>query len=257
LEGKTPRLINAPSWQIETAFGFADDATREILRKRATRGHRALGNAGQQDNVSTIMVDTNVYDVASPTLRILRQYDGTGANGQWPRYAGSSGASTRRRETDYKRPHPFLAIELLNKVEVMTPKVDIGKQASKDGEILPIQNRNRFRDRNHAFSYLVACHNAAKLLNDPATLDAARLHLEMFTRDDPSQRHSYALWSVLLDQSAAEIAERMTQNTPDGDFVRETAPSFGVIPSQTRADLIREAHSLVDTCKDVDAARGE
>ena len=67
------RLIHTADWQIGKAFGFADDATREILRNERLEAIVRLGQLAQQHGVATILVAGDVYDVASPTDRTLRQ----------------------------------------------------------------------------------------------------------------------------------------------------------------------------------------
>ena len=98
-----------------------------------------------------------------------------------------------------------------------------------------------FRDRNHRYSYLVACENARRLAEDPQRLVAARHHLDRFSRDDPAQREGYSLWSALLDEGFGVVAARLTERGERGDYARETAPSFGGLPGPVRARLSREA----------------
>ncbi len=98
-----------------------------------------------------------------------------------------------------------------------------------------------FRDRNHRYSYLVACENARRLAEDPHRLFAARRHLDRFSRDDPAQREGYAFWSALLDADPDIIAARLTERGERGDYARETAPSFGGLPGPVRARLLLEA----------------
>ena len=98
-----------------------------------------------------------------------------------------------------------------------------------------------FRDRNHRYSYLVACENARRLVEDPPRIVAARAHLARFSRDDPAQHEGYALWSALLDADPGTIAARLTERGERGDYTRETAPSFGGLPGPVRARLSREA----------------
>ena len=97
-----------------------------------------------------------------------------------------------------------------------------------------------FRDRNHRYSYFVACENARRLAEDPGRLVAARHHLDRFSRDDPSQRDAYSLWSALLDAGAEAIAARLIERGERGDYTREPAPSFGGLPGPVRARLSRE-----------------
>ena len=67
------RLIHTSDWQIGKAYGFADDATREVLRNERLEAILRLGELAQQYGVSTILVAGDVYDVAAPTDRTLRQ----------------------------------------------------------------------------------------------------------------------------------------------------------------------------------------
>ena len=98
-----------------------------------------------------------------------------------------------------------------------------------------------FRDRNHRYSYLVACENARRLVDDPQRLVAARHHFDRFSRNDPAQRDGVALWSALFVADPGTIAARLTERGERGDYTRETAPSFGGLPGPTRARLSREA----------------
>lgn len=100
-----------------------------------------------------------------------------------------------------------------------------------------------FRDRQHRYSYLVACETARRLVENPALIDRGRRHLDRFVRHDPRQSDGYRLWTKLMEEPAAVIAERLTERSPRGDYTRETAPSFGALPGPVRARLLREARS--------------
>ena len=67
------RLIHTSDWQIGKAYGFADDATREILRNERLEAIGRLGQLAQQHGAATILVAGDIYDVAAPTDRTLRQ----------------------------------------------------------------------------------------------------------------------------------------------------------------------------------------
>ena len=67
------RLIHTSDWQIGKAYGFVDDATREILRNERLEAIVRLGELAQEYGASTILVAGDVYDVAAPTDRTLRQ----------------------------------------------------------------------------------------------------------------------------------------------------------------------------------------
>lgn len=67
------RLIHTSDWQIGKTFGFADEATREILRNERLEAIVRLGQLAQQHGVRTILVAGDIYDVPSPSDRTLRQ----------------------------------------------------------------------------------------------------------------------------------------------------------------------------------------
>ena len=67
------RLLQTSDWQIGKAFGFVDDATREILRNERLDAINRLGQLAQRHGIGTILVAGDVYDVATPTDRTLRQ----------------------------------------------------------------------------------------------------------------------------------------------------------------------------------------
>lgn len=104
-----------------------------------------------------------------------------------------------------------------------------------------------FRDRNHRYGFLVARENARRLVEDPAVLARGREHLDRFSRDDPHQADGYRVWDALLLGFASVVASRLTERSPGGDYIRETAPSFGGLPNAMRVRLLREARvPLVD-----------
>jgi hypothetical protein len=71
--GGNMRLIHTSDWQIGKAYGFADDATREILRNERLEAIVRLGQLAQHHGTGTVLVAGDVYDVASPSDRTLRQ----------------------------------------------------------------------------------------------------------------------------------------------------------------------------------------
>ncbi len=102
-------------------------------------------------------------------------------------------------------------------------------------------DRDGFRDRSDRFSYLVARENARRIAADPGLLDHARRHLARFSAPDPWQRDGVALWSAILDAGPGEVVRRLLDRSAEGDYARQTAPSFGALPAQMRARLAQNA----------------
>jgi DNA repair exonuclease SbcCD nuclease subunit len=69
----TMRLIHTSDWQIGKAFGFADDAVREVLRDERLQAIGRLGRLAQEQGASAVLVAGDVYDVAAPSDRTLQQ----------------------------------------------------------------------------------------------------------------------------------------------------------------------------------------
>ena len=82
---------------------------------------------------------------------------------------------------------------------------------------------------------------ARRILDDPSLVERGRNHLEHFIAPDASQRAGYALWARLIAEPPATIAAQLIERSPHGDYVRETAPSFGALPGPVRARLLAAA----------------
>lgn len=98
-----------------------------------------------------------------------------------------------------------------------------------------------FWDRNHRFSYLVAVEIAHRIQGNPGLLVTALTHLERFASGDPRQAKGYALWRHLLTRTPEEIISRLVERSESGDYVRQTAPSFGALPANVRSRLVAAA----------------
>jgi DNA repair exonuclease SbcCD nuclease subunit len=69
----TMRLIHTSDWQVGKAFGFADDALREVLRDERLEVIGRLGRLAQTEGAAGVLVAGDVYDVAAPSDRTLQQ----------------------------------------------------------------------------------------------------------------------------------------------------------------------------------------
>ena len=103
--------------------------------------------------------------------------------------------------------------------------------------------RDGFRDRNARFQYLVARENARRIIADPAVAETGRHHLVRFSVPDPYQRAGVALWLRIFEQGPDEVVRCLLDRSPQGDYARETAPSFGALPVRLRARLVAASHT--------------
>nr|WP_321984574.1 metallophosphoesterase [uncultured Lichenicoccus sp.] len=67
------RVVHTSDWQIGKAFGFADDATRAVLHDERLEVIGRLGRLAQEHAASAVLVAGDVYDMADPSDRTLRQ----------------------------------------------------------------------------------------------------------------------------------------------------------------------------------------
>jgi hypothetical protein len=97
----------------------------------------------------------------------------------------------------------------------------------------------RFHDRHEWIDFLKASEVARRIQADPSTLEDARRFVAWRMVPDPHQRDYARMWQELLTRSPAEIAAALTEDSPSGRLLRETAPVFGKgLTSREVAELI-------------------
>jgi hypothetical protein len=94
-----------------------------------------------------------------------------------------------------------------------------------------------FRDRHEHLRFLKMELLAQRIRERPEAISEARAHIERFWRNDPHMAHALATWEGLLRLSPDEIADHLLQDSPQGTYLRETCPPFGVITAQQAAEL--------------------
>lgn len=100
----------------------------------------------------------------------------------------------------------------------------------------------RFHDRHEWIDYLKACEMARRLVADPAMIADAQRFVADRMLPDPHQRAYAVMWQELLSRPPAEIATALTEDSPRGQLLRETAPVFGKgLTSRDVAALIARA----------------
>ncbi|MGA3004440.1 MAG: hypothetical protein ABSE20_22220 [Acetobacteraceae bacterium] len=100
----------------------------------------------------------------------------------------------------------------------------------------------RFHDRHEWIDFLKASELARRILADPSMIADARRFVARRMAPDPHQRDYAVMWDELLSRPPAEIAAALTEDSPRGRLLRETAPVFGKgLTSQEVAELIAHA----------------
>jgi len=101
----------------------------------------------------------------------------------------------------------------------------------------------RFHDRHEWIDFLKASEVARRLLADPSMIADARQFVGRRMEPDPHQYEYAVMWRELLSRSPAEIAAALTEDSPRGRLLRETAPVFGKgLTSREVAELIVHPH---------------
>src|ERR1017187_4561487 len=96
----------------------------------------------------------------------------------------------------------------------------------------------RFHDRNEWIDFLKASEVARRILADPSTIAEAQRFVTRRMAPDPHQRDYALMWRELLTRSPPEIPAGLTEDSPRGRLLRETAPVFGKgLTSREVADL--------------------
>jgi len=101
----------------------------------------------------------------------------------------------------------------------------------------------RFHDRHEWIDFLKASEVARRILADPSSIADAQSFVARRMAPDPHQRDYALMWRELLSWPPAEIAAALTEDSPRGRLLRETAPVFGEgLTSREVADLIAYPH---------------
>ena len=95
----------------------------------------------------------------------------------------------------------------------------------------------RHHDANQIFKLLVARAIAAKMLGDPAVVEAARAAVEAMAVH-PHSGDAVACWRALLREPVDVLASRLGRDDAEGDYVRETMPAFMALDAATRTRLV-------------------
>jgi hypothetical protein len=100
----------------------------------------------------------------------------------------------------------------------------------------------RFHDRHEWIDHLKACEMARRLLADPSMIADAQRFVAERMLPDPHQRDYALMWQELLSRPPTEIAAALTEDSPRGQLLRDTAPVFGKgLTSRDVAELIAHA----------------
>lgn len=96
-----------------------------------------------------------------------------------------------------------------------------------------------FHDRHEWVDYLKAAEVARRIVADPSIIEDARRFVAWRMLPDPHQSDYAKMWQELLSRPPAEIAAALTEDSPRGRLLRETAPVFGKgLTSREVAELI-------------------
>jgi len=96
----------------------------------------------------------------------------------------------------------------------------------------------RCHDRHEHLQYFKAEWVARRIEETPAVIDEARAFMERFWRDDPHAARYLAVWDALLTNAPGVIAARLLEDSPTGQYLRETCPPSGVTTAQQAAKRI-------------------
>lgn len=102
--------------------------------------------------------------------------------------------------------------------------------------------KTAFWDEHEKRRYRLTQALCQHILSDPSRIDQARRHMQRFMANDEHQAPYYTMWKALLDRSPQEIADALLEDSPHGNLLRETRPSFGSLPEA-------EVWTIIDQCR--------
>jgi hypothetical protein len=84
-----------------------------------------------------------------------------------------------------------------------------------------------FRDRHDRFAWLKPREEVRRILADPSLLDSARRFVEDAMAPHENLRAHAARWREVLALPPEQVAALLVEDSPHGQFLRETRPVFG------------------------------
>ncbi len=104
-------------------------------------------------------------------------------------------------------------------------------------ESLP--KKSSFYDNHERRAYLRFVEIAKRIMDDPNIIQSGIKFIKAHMRDDPHQARAYTRWAEILKQPPAAIVTSLLEDSPSGQWLRDTAPVFVVVDSQTVQDIWR------------------
>ena len=101
--------------------------------------------------------------------------------------------------------------------------------------------KRQFHDRNERRRYEIALVVAAKLIDDPQTLQNGVEYMHRHMRQDGARAAYYALWMDMLSRDPKEIVRELLADTDRGALLRETRPVFYVVAGAEREEALARA----------------
>lgn len=89
-----------------------------------------------------------------------------------------------------------------------------------------------FHDLHERRAYERAVELANALLERPDLLKVGERFLDRFVAPDRRQAHAYRAWTALLRRPPVEVAQALVEDSDQGQFLRDTAPSFRVVSAE-------------------------
>ena len=87
--------------------------------------------------------------------------------------------------------------------------------------------KTTFYDRHEKRDYYKAIEVMRQFEADPSMADAARQFVQQYMANDPHQAKYAVIWLDLLSCPVDHIAQRLLDDSPSGDLLRQTRPPFG------------------------------
>ena len=96
---------------------------------------------------------------------------------------------------------------------------------------------------NQVFRLLLGRKVAAMVRHDPSILAAARSEIARMKRS-PHKGDAISLWENILGMPAEAIADRLGEESPEADYLRETMPCFIGLDEAAMTDIVMRSRQI-------------
>jgi hypothetical protein len=123
--------------------------------------------------------------------------------------------------------------------------MDLCETKMREGEsfVQGLPRLTRFYDRSKFWAYELARLTAAKLIDNPSLIEDGRVFIDRHIRPDPHQAIYFKMWLDILGKDVREISRLILEDSPHGEWLRDTMPIFYVPTPEERQSAMSRSYN--------------